>query len=676
MPDPASSLTLLAIAFAAASGLPSLAMRRGSRKGQVVATSGMLLAAVLGIAGALLALLQPGSIRALPALPWPAGNLPGMRIDPLSAFFLVPVFLVGGMSALYGSSYRPAVRNPRTARRMSVFLGTLVAGMAVLVVSSDAFSFILGWEAMALSAFFLIGIDDESAEARSAGLVYLLATHAGTLVLFALFALWRTVTGSFAFDAAAGAALGPATRGALFLLALLVFSLKAGAMPLHFWLPGAHAAAPSHVSALLSGVVLKMGIYGLMRFTFMLGEPAPSWGWAVLAIGAASSVLGVAFAMGQHDLKRLLAYHSVENIGIILMGFGLGLIGVSSGRGLVAVLGMGAALLHVWNHAIFKSLLFLGAGSVVSRTGTRSPDRLGGLAASMPWTAGFFLVGSIAIAGLPPLNGFMSEFLLYLAAFVGSRYPGAVDSGPLLVAAALATTGALALACFVKVYGAIFLGAPRTTQRPGLRESPPSMLVPMGILAMLCIAIGVLPGIWAPLLDRVIRSLPLGTGVDRSGLMSLAPVSALAFGGLVFAAVVTLAFLGLSFLVGRRARRGQGTWDCGYAKPGPRMQYGASSFAASIVGLFSWALRPRFHIPRIEGSFPGATGMHSHVDDASLDRMVIPFMRKAESRIQWFRRFQQGQTQMYVLYVLVTLLALLCTLVPFGDMLADLVAGR
>jgi len=688
MPDPALILAIIGAGLAAASSVPALFLRRGSRAGQNIALVAMFAAAGLGIGGAIMALASAasgvaiggvgagdGSFGAV-SLPWKVFGAATLRIDPLSAFFLIPLFLVGALGALYGSSYRDVSRNRRSSRRQLAFWGLLVAGMAILLLAADAPVFILGWECMALSAFFLMTLDDEREEARRAGFVYLAATHAGTLILFAFFALWRHFTGSFAFVAPASGMLPPESRNLLFLLALVVFSLKAGVMPLHFWLPGAHANAPSHVSAILSGVVLKMGVYGIMRFAFLLGPPPPIWGQTLLLLGAASSILGVAFAIAQHDIKRLLAYHSVENIGIILMGFGLALTGMSRGRGLVAALGMGAALLHVWNHAIFKTLLFFGAGSVVERTGTRQLDRLGGLARVMPWTAAFFLVGAVAISGIPPFNGFMSEFILYFGAFAGARPGGLSEASALLVVPALAATGALALACFVKVYGVAFLGQPRSVVRPKLRESPPSMIVPMAVLAALCLLIGVEPRVFASALDAVIASLPLGADVGNSGILTLAPLAAIGRAGMVLALVVAVfALISMAVSAKRRAKTKVGTWDCGYAAPDARMQYGASSFGRPIGSLFGWILRPTVHGPKVDGAFPAESHLESHVDEVSLDRLVLPLVRVFERRALWIRRFQQGLTQRYLLYILVTVLILLGTLIPFGDFIASLLSG-
>jgi len=531
---------------------------------------------------------------------------------------------------------------------------------------------------MALSAFFLMGAEDARPETRRASLVYLIATHVGTLTLFATFALWRRVTGSFALFPIAAGSLGAGAMTAIFLLALLGFGLKAGLMPLHFWLPGAHANAASQVSAILSGVVLKMGVYGLLRVLLLLEDPPAAWGGFLLILGSVSAILGVAFAIGQHDLKRLLAYHSVENIGIIFMGLGVAMLGRSSGNAALLVLGLSGCLLHVWNHSLFKSLLFLGAGSVLHCAHTREIDKLGGLAKRMPYTAAGFLVGAVAISGLPPLNGFVSELLVYLGLFGSLSMHGTGYILSAMAAPVLATTGALALACFVKVYGTAFLGLPRSGAAERAHEAPPSMLIPMAILAAACAFIGLAPGLVAPILDAVVAPWAGGasaasgaaTGAALPRLASLAPLGVI--GSISLALALAVALLVLVSRLLARSRPVPGTWDCGYAKPTARMQYSASSFARSIVGLFSWALHPRERKPRIEGDFPRPSEMESHVDDPVLDRRIVPAFHGFEKASLWFHRFQQGLTQSYILAILVATLILLSTLVPFGDILAQL----
>ena len=499
-------MSLSAIALSALSGVPGLAFGRRSQRGQEIATLLSIVGALLGAVAALVA-LSDGRVETL-TLAGPLAALPlHLRMDPLTAFFLLPVFVLGGAGALYGARYWRQVEHPENGLKVRLCWGLLIASLAAVLVAADAVAFLLAWEVMALSAFLLVSTEDERAEVRQAGWVYLVATHAGTLALFALFGLLWAVTGSLELRALPSDASRPGATGVLFLFALLGFGLKAGIVPLHFWLPAAHAHAPSHVSALLSGVVLKMGIYGLLRVLTLVPPPPPAVGLLLLAAGAGSAVYGVLFALGQHDLKRLLAYHSIENIGIIVMGLGLALIGLGAGQPAWLALGLGGCLLHVWNHALFKWLLFLAAGSVIHGAGTREIDRLGGLARPMAGTATLFAVGAAAICGLPPLNGFVSELLIYvgLLRVTGDGVDGVWSVAPLAVPL-LAMAGALAIACFVKVFGTVFLGPHRSEAAARAHEAPFAMRLAMLPLALGCIGIGVLPALALPLVDRVVAA--------------------------------------------------------------------------------------------------------------------------------------------------------------------------
>ena len=458
----------------------------------------------------------------------------------------------------------------------------------------------------------------------------------------------------------------------LFFLALLGFGLKAGVMPLHFWLPGAHTQAPSHVSAMLSGVVLKMGIYGILRTLSLLPNPPAAWGGLLLLFGLVSGLFGVVFALGQHDLKRLLAYHSVENIGIILMGMGLAMLGRSLGRPEWMVLGMAGCLLHVWNHSFFKSLLFLGAGAVVHATGTRQIDQLGGLAKPMPWTSTLFLVGAVAICGLPPLNGFVSEWLVFLGLLQAGTTSGASGSLTMIGAPILAMIGALAVACFVKVYGTVFLGTARTPAAAHAHESPLSMRGPMIVLAVLCALIGLAPVLVSPILDAVVANFLGETGLIPLGLTTVAPLKII--GAMAELLLMCILTLWLCLFLIYRARRSVITWDCGYARPTSRMQYTASSFAQTIVAMFGWILHPHSRQPQLSGPFPDPTSMQSHVDDIVLDRFIIPGFHGLEHRFGWFRRFQQGLTQQYLLYILIVVLLMMSTLIPYQEIFTFLTA--
>ena len=517
------TLILAAAALASVSGLPGVFLGRRSPLGQWIATGMMVCASMLGLSGAVVALQGGQVVHLLLPATFMGGGL-SVGIDALSAFFLVPILVMGGLGPVYGLGYWKQSKHETNGRRVVFFWGLLVAGMVVLVVARHAMLFLLGWETMALSAFFLITAEDHLPDVRAAGWIYLIAAHAGTLALFAMFSLLRAAVGSFDMQPVPLDASGLGKLTAIFFLALVGFGLKAGIMPLHFWLPTAHANAPSHVSAIMSGVVIKMGIYGLVRVTGLLPQPPVAWGAVLLFLGAISGVLGVAYAIGQHDLKRLLAYHSVENIGIILMGLGLAMVGRSLGQTSWIVLGMAGCLLHVWNHGLFKSLLFLSAGSVLHACHTREIDRLGGLAKRMPWTSALFLTGAVAICGLPPLNGFVSEFFIYLGLLRTVGIHGeAAWAGAALVVPVLATIGALAVACFVKVFGTVFLGESRSISTHEAHEATASMIVPMALLAMCCIWIGLMPFTLASTLGNAISVWApesVGIGVRTSNIGS------------------------------------------------------------------------------------------------------------------------------------------------------------
>ncbi|MCY2926358.1 MAG: proton-conducting transporter membrane subunit, partial [Planctomycetota bacterium] len=611
-----------AVGLLALSGLPACLMSFRSAAGQ--RASALLLAggSLVGLAGLAVRAFESAS----PAwnVPWflPWGQF-AIALDPLSAVFLAPVFVVPALGALYALRYWKQSDHPDNGRRLGFFYGLLAGGMTMVLISRDAVLFLIAWEAMALAAYFALAADERNPQARRAGWVYLVATHAGTLALVAMFALWRRATGSFALTPAA--AMPAAISGTIFVLALVGFGFKAGLMPLHVWLPGAHANAPSHVSAVLSGVMLKVGLYGIVRLTAILPAPAAWWGAVLLAVGAVSGVAGIVFALAQQDIKRTLAYSSIDNVGIIAMGLGLALLGRATGRTDWVLLGLGGALLHVWNHAAFKSLLFLAAGAVIHAAGTGRIDRLGGLAKRMPRTAGLFLVGAMGICALPPLNGFVSEWLLYVGLFRTLSPDGAPPMPEAAMAAvALAMIGAMALACFVKLLGAVFLGSPRSDEG-GLAHDPGAcMLAPMAGLAGLCVVLGVAPAAAAPLLEQAARAWAGPARVLTPAIADLVNLHAISIMGLaVLALAGGLALIG-KVLARAGAPRGAGTWDCGYARPTARMQYTGTSFADMLARIFHFILWPRRRGPGLGGEFPRKTLFRTLPGDTVLDRFVAP----------------------------------------------------
>lgn len=622
-------LLLIAVALTAVSGVPGFVVRRA---GAWIATVLMLLGAGTGI-GVVVA--HWGATMGV-ARDWflPLGRF-SVELDAVGGFFLVPVFLIPALGSIYGLGYwtRPS------GRKLRAYYGTMTAAMAMVVLARDSVLFLIAWEAMALSAFFLVTTEDEEPQVQQASWIYLIAAHVGTLALFALFGLLWKLTGS--------SDLGPAgdlaAKHWIFALALAGFGLKAGLMPFHVWLPGAHANAPSHVSAVLSGVMIKMGVYGFVRIGTWV-SPAPSWWGATLfVLGAVSGILGLAFALGQHDFKRTLAYSSIENVGIILIGLGLSMMGRTHGRPDWIALGLGGALLHAWNHSLFKPLLFFAAGAVHHATGTREMDRLGGVAKSMPGTATAALVGAVAICGLPPLNGFFSEILLYVGLI---RAAGAGAGAWVAVGApALAMIGALAIAVFVRTGGAVFLGSPRSSAAGQAHEAPASMLGPMAVLGLLCIVTSAGSALVPVLLPgpSVAPFVPLRRiGAAGAGLIAL---------------------LGLALAVQRlrfgRTTAAVGTWDCGFAKPTPRIQYTGSSYAEALVGLFRWVLRPVRQAPRLGDLFPGSAHFKAAVPDLVLDRILVPGSKQIGRILQALRLLQQGRIQVYLLYILATAVLLL-----------------
>jgi len=596
--------------------------------------------------------------------PWPVpyGEF-FIELDPLSAWFLLPTLLLSALCAIYGVGYLRSWQGRRSLGPVWFFYGLLVLGMVLVLLARNAVLFLFAWELMAVASFFLVTFEHERESVREAGWIYFVATHLGTAFLLAFFLLLARETGSMDFDV--WAAQGIHTQGlasVLFLLAVIGFGTKAGFMPLHVWLPEAHPAAPSHVSALMSGVMIKTGIYGLIRAFTFLGMPPLWWGWVLIGIGLTSGVLGVLFALAQHDLKRLLAYHSVENIGIIALGLGVGLLGVSSGSTVLIVLGYGGALLHVLNHALFKGLLFLGAGAVLHGTKTLEIDHLGGLLKRMPWTAVTFLVGAVAISGLPPLNGFVSEFLIFLGAFKGGISTVGEIAVPLLaLIAGLALIGGLAVACFTKAFGIVFLGEPRSEHVAQAHEVGWTMRLPMLALAAGCVLIGLLAPTVVGSLKAVLEEVT-GLRPEVVSLNLAATKTSLTFvviGSLTFLLVtVALVLLRRSLLAGRRVEQSV-TWGCGYPQPTPRMQYTASSFAQPLTDLFKVLLGTRKRILRPRGFFPPEGSLETITPDISHEEMYRPMFERGKAWLSQLRWLQHGNVQLYVLYIAVTLIVLL-----------------
>ena len=607
-----------------------------------------MIGAVSGLGAALIVLLSAADWEWRSAFAL-GGEAIHLRLDGVSALFLALLSVVGGGGAVYASEYWSEHHYPDSAPRGRAWWSALLLTMGLVLTVSNGLHFLIAWELFALFGFLLITLDRKQPEARAAGWLYLAASHAGTVCLFAFFSLLAARTGSWE--------LGPMREqtalAPLFWLALAGFGVKAGFFPLHIWLPSAHANAPSHVSAIMSGVAIKMGLYGIVRFSGWLPVPA-SAGWVVIGLGATSALLGIAFAFAQNDVKRLLAYSSVENMGVILTGVGAALLAVTHGNATWGVLALAGAMLHVWNHGAFKSLLFFGAGSVLHATGTREMSRLGGLWRAMPWTAGLFTIGILAVSSLPPLNGFVSEWLVYLGLFdaVTSRGAAAWAAGP--AAILLAMAGALALASFAKAGAMIFLGASRTRVTEHANECGAAMRGPMLALAGLCVTIGLAPTLFWPVASRVVASW------RPTWVMAGTPAPLATLGS----AQVTLAVLALAAAIwlwriahANSLRRGV-TWDCGYATPSTRMQYVSASFAGIAAGWFRWVLQPERKLRRPRGLFPAEALLLERVPETVLERVIGPVGSVILAGATSARRLQHGRLQFYVLYVVAGLIAL------------------
>ena len=620
--------------------------RTAERAGAVLSCT----ASLVGLAAAVAAFLSPQP--ALLAAPW---QVPGgailLRLDALAAAFLLVIFLVSGLGAVYGLAYWPRAERPRSAARLRAFYSLMTVGLALVVTAAHAALFLLAWELMAVSAFFLVATEDAKPEVRRAAWVYLVATHAGTACLFAAFALLRAATGSFEIQKVV---LSPATS-VVFLLAVVGFGMKAGIVPLHFWLPAAHASAPSHVSALMSGVMLKAGVYGILRISSLVDVPPLWWGLLLAGLGALSAVSGIAMAAGQTDLKRALAYSSVENMGIVWLGIGLAVSGRALGQPVWIALGFCGALFHVFSHACFKSLLFFASGGILHATRTRSMERLGGLARRMPATAGLALVGALAAAGLPLFNGFVGEWLIALGLFDTLR--SSPTGGWVLAfgAPALALAGALAVASFVRIVGVTFLGAPRSPEAAEAHEAPALMTAPMAILAALCLGLGLFPFAVLPALNAA-EGAWLGAPVDTAFLA--ATVAGPVWGLAALAAALALAGAWLALLSPRVPRRAP-TWDCGYAAPTARMQYTSGSFGAAITAVLPDFLAPAPVTEAPGGAFPAAASFRTEAADPFGSRLFEPFVAWWAGRLASLRRLQSGRLTLYLVYVFLTMLVTL-----------------
>ena len=583
-------------------------------------------------------------------------------IDGLSAWFLVVLSTLAIPVAIFSIGYFAHGSLQRRSAYAAAMFNALMGAVELVFVAGDAVTFLFAWELMTFTAAALVTTEHEERDSRRSAYLYLVMSHVATGCLIAGFLTLASAAGSLSFSAAlAGGVVRGPVRDALFALFLIGFGVKAGVVPLHVWLPEAHPAAPSSISAVMSGIVLKAGIYGIVRVCmFGLGVPRLSWAVVIVALGGLSAVLGVLYALMQHDLKRLLAYHSVENIGIILLGLGAGMVGLAYGHPEVAWIGVAGGLYHVLNHAVFKGLLFLGAGDLVMATGTRQIEQFGGLLRRMPWTGLWFLVGAMAISGLPPLNGFASEWLTFQAFLYGFR--GATE--PLVHflfpvgAALLALTTALAAACFVKAFGISFLALPRSEAAAGACEAPAVMLAPQALLAVLCGVLGLLPGYVLRVLGRALTSLPglspQATGVGAGLAMASGDGRFDHVVPLWFAAVLGcgVALAGVLFLRAVAARRVP-TWGCG-GELSAQTEYTATAFSKPLMMIFRAVYRPTRQVESLAGIspyFPHEVRYSAHIEPTFERYFYGPLLRLVLRIAGGMRVLQAGSLHAYLAYV-------------------------
>ncbi len=654
------TLPLVAIGVFLGGGLLALLAGRFPRASTASGAGGAIVGGVLGLYAALDALVfgTTASLR----LPWdvPYGSF-SIAIDPLSALFAVPVFGLTALAAFQGIPSLLAASDRRSVGPPWFFFNLMAAGLAMVVLARNGVLFLVAWEVMALASYFLVTIEHRRAEVREAGRTYLIATHLGTASLLAMFALMGRHAGSLDFDAIAGNVPAEAA-GVLFLLAVVGFGTKAGFAPFHVWLPEAYPAAPSFVAAVMSGAMSKVGLYGLFRTLTLLPDASAWWAWTLIGLGIGSGLWGILHAMAQGDYKRLLAFSGVENVGIVAMGMGVGLLGVASKAPVLAVLGFAGALFHVLNHATFKGLLFLSAGVIEATAGTREIDLLGGLSRRMPAVSAATLIGSAAIMGLPPLNGFAGEFLIFSGAFRTEMVLGSPSSAlALAVIGALALIGGLAAVTFTKSFGIVFLGSPRTERAATASRPHPMMAAPMFVLAAACVLVGlasdrvvgvILPAV-APLVGMDPRAIPAIVRESVEPLWSVNLASAL-----LAWLVVTLAIVRGLLLAGRDVTASS-TWGCGYQGATARMQYTGSSFVEPAIKFFAPFLKSRESLASTTGVFPGEGSFSAETRDVSKDALYRPAFAAVGRTLARLRWVQGGRVHVYVLYIGLTIVALL-----------------
>ena len=673
--SPISFFILLSLFFFGA--VVSFLLRKDDDSANIWSSFFAIAGSLWGLLFSLIAIISEHTVAfVVNGSPFPLLSL-SFNIDLLSAFFIFIISLIALFCSIYAVGYVRHYYQKYNIGALGFFYNFFILGILLVLTASNGIFFLIGWEIMSVASFFAVIYDRNDQENVKAGFLYLAMTYIGTAFIVVAFLLLYKFTGSFDFATIkSGVGLLPiGVKNIIFLTALIGFGVKAGIIPLHIWLPAAHPAAPSHISALMSGVMIKTGIFMMIRLFLDILQPIPIWwGIVVLIIGIISSLLGVLYALTEHDIKRLLAYHSIENIGIILLGLGSALIFSSLDMPALALLSLVAALFHTLNHAIFKSLLFLGAGSVINQMHTRNMEEYGGLIKYMPQTAFFFLIGSMAISALPPFNGFFSEWLTFQSLFQGIAI---LDSSIrwlfILATGALAFTGGLALACFVKAFGSIFLARPRSAEVTHAKESPSSMLFGMGALAMLSLLFGIFSSQVVSLLEKIGRSFDVLQKIPETILVSnnqglmvkngFASVSGLAW-LVFFAGVIMVVIFIIRKVVNKRQKIKIGaTWDCGTDLT-PRMEITSTGFARSIVLIFKSILKPSIqheieyhdsesrYLPKERTVILGVSDVYQTYFYQPLHVLVHTLSLRA-------KKVQGGNINAYISYIFITLLIVL-----------------
>ena len=662
------TLYLVALATLVAGALAGPLLRRQPVLALRVSSALLVLGSLLGLAAVVPFLLGAAPVQVV--LPWsePIGAF-RLRLDPLGAFFQVALFVVAATATAAGAT---SMREAAGRRGFASFLlaqGLLLVAISLVLAAADAILFLVAWEVMTVTSFVLVTFDDERQQVRSAGYVYLVASHVGAACLVALFLALGKVAGGFdflRFEALRGAGAGPV--GLLLGLGIVGFGTKAGLVPLHVWLPEAHPAAPSHVSALLSAVMVKTGVYGLLRLTSFLPPLAPGHGALIAFLGLGSALVAITLTLAQGDIKRALAYSTVENVGIILLGVGLSLFAAATGHPTAAALALAGALFHVWSHVLMKGLAFLGAGTLSHAVHTQDMERMGGLLARLPVSGTLFIVAAAALSALPPLAGFASEWLLYLGLLsTASETAGATALIGFLAVATLALVGALAALSFTRIVGVALLGAPRSAEAAHAHEVAPAGWLPLTPLAAGAVVLGLFP----TLALRLIAPVAAQLGVADLG-PALSPAVALS-SRLRIAVLAVLAVVAVLLFIRRRrvatvAPARSETWGCGFAAPTPRMQYTASSFAQLLLASVApRPLAPRTHARLPRGIFPTGGSFRTEPREPARTSLFDPIFRVVADRMSRLRRYQARHLNLQLLYTLVTLVALLALMAWRGS---------